>query len=67
MVSKFTLAHNATTDQQHNKAKKEADIEATIDTELEKKRVENGWALNDRQYKTFRNWYIQYRKDTWHK
>jgi len=67
VISKFTLAYNATTDQGHNKAKKEAEIESTIDTELEKKRQEKNWALDDQQYQTFRNWYIQYRKDTWHK
>jgi len=67
MVAKFQLATNATNDQLNNKQRKEAEIQATIEQELERKRLENGWAVNDQQYITFRTWYVQYRLDHWHK
>jgi hypothetical protein len=67
VVSKFILSYNATRDQQQNKRTKEAEIAKQIDAELEKKREENHWALDDDQYKKFRDWYIDYRKNTWHK
>lgn len=67
VVAKFTLSYNATSDQSDKKKSKEAEIEKTIEKELEAKRKENNWAVDDAQYITFRNWYVQYRKDTWHK
>jgi len=67
VVAKFTLAYNSTNDQAVKKKTREAQIVKTIQSELEAKRKEKGWALDDKQYTTFRNWYVQYRKDTWHK
>jgi hypothetical protein len=67
VVAKFTLSYNATDDQMDKKKSKEAEIEKTIEKEIEAKRKENNWAVDDQQYITFRNWYVQYRKDTWHK
>jgi len=67
VTAKFTLSYNATTDQDDKKKSKEAEIVKTIEKELESKRKENSWAVDDSQYLTFRNWYVQYRKDTWHK
>lgn len=67
VVAKFTLASNATGEQADKKKTKESEIEKSIDKELESKRQENHWAVDDQQYITFRDWYIKYRKDTWHK
>jgi len=67
VVAKFTLSYNATDTQVDKKKSKEGEIEKTIEKELEAKRKENNWAVDDKQYITFRNWYVQYRKDTWHK
>lgn len=67
MVAKFTLAYNATSDQEAKKINKEAELEQTVDADLTGKRLENKWAMNDDQYISFRNWYVQYRKDRWHK
>jgi len=67
VTAKFILSYNATPEQQKNMDKKLNDIAKSIDQELEKKRQEKQWALDNEQYQTFRDWYIQYRKDTWHK
>jgi len=67
VTAKFTLASNATGEQIEKKKTKEAQLEATIERELESKRTENNWAVDDQQYITFRDWYIKKRKDTWHK
>jgi len=67
VTSKFILSYNATPEQQKSMDKKLNDIAKSIDQELEKKRQEKQWALDNEQYQTFRDWYIQYRKDTWHK
>jgi len=67
VVAKFTLSYNATGDQAIKKKSKEAEIEKTIDAELETKRKENNWAVDDQQYIVFRTWYVGYRKNLWHK
>jgi hypothetical protein len=67
VLAKFILANNASDDQVTQKKAKEKDIEKSLDVELEKKRQENNWAVNAAEYITFKNWYIQFRKDQWHK
>jgi hypothetical protein len=67
VLAKFSLASNASDEQTAQKAAKEKDIENSLGVELEKKRTENNWAVNDGQYVTFKSWYIQFRKDQWHK
>lgn len=47
------------------KLKKEAQIEESVMKELEERR--RTWDVNNGQFDRFRQWYIGYRKDIWHK
>jgi len=67
VVAKFTLAYNATEDQEGKKKAKEADIRKTVDGELAQKRQDKGWAVTDQEYEAFRDWYVQNRLDLWYK
>jgi len=67
VLAKFILAYNATSDQQEKKRAKEAELEKSIDADVEKQRAKNNWAVTDQEFITFRNWYIDYKKNTWHK
>ncbi|KRX72887.1 hypothetical protein T06_334 [Trichinella sp. T6] len=67
VVAKFTLAHNATAEQERKKIDKEKQIKMVVDRELEAKRKENGWSLSNSEYIAFRDWYVKARQDSWHR
>ncbi|VDN06079.1 unnamed protein product [Thelazia callipaeda] len=65
LVAKLRLAMNATGDVEEKKRIKEASIEENIQKELEERR--KSWDINNGQFEKFRQWYINYRKDIWHR
>uniref|UniRef100_A0A915K6B8 DUF7753 domain-containing protein n=1 Tax=Romanomermis culicivorax TaxID=13658 RepID=A0A915K6B8_ROMCU len=67
VTAKFTLSTNATDDQEKQKFNKEQEIERDIERDLTKRRLENGWDVDNEQYLVFKRWFTQLRKDQWHK
>lgn len=65
VVAKLRLAFNATGLLEQKRRNKEAQIEETVMRELEERR--RTWNVNNGQFERFRQWYIDYRKDIWHK
>lgn len=65
VVAKIRLAYNATEAILQKKLRKEAQIEESVLKELEERR--RTWDVNNGQFDRFRQWYIGYRKDIWHK
>lgn len=65
VVAKFTLAHNATLAQEQKRTKKVTEISAVWSKELEKRRPT--WDVGNGHFEKFREWYIQYQRDLWHK
>lgn len=65
VVAKLRLAANATGEIAEKKRLKEALIEESVEKELEERR--KNWDINNGQFEKFRQWYIDYRKDIWHK
>uniref|UniRef100_A0A914WBG2 DUF7753 domain-containing protein n=1 Tax=Plectus sambesii TaxID=2011161 RepID=A0A914WBG2_9BILA len=65
VVAKFKLAYNATGNVLSKRANKERQIEQTVLAELEERR--RTWDVNNGQFEKFRDWYIEYRKNLWHK
>uniref|UniRef100_A0A0K0FJI2 DUF7753 domain-containing protein n=1 Tax=Strongyloides venezuelensis TaxID=75913 RepID=A0A0K0FJI2_STRVS len=65
VVAKIKLALNATADIAEKKAIKEGQIERTVLRELEERK--RNWDVNKGQFEKFQEWYINYRKNVWHK
>ncbi|VDK76622.1 unnamed protein product [Gongylonema pulchrum] len=65
VVAKLRLAANATPEIAQKKRIKEELITETVQKELEERR--RSWDVNNGQFEKFRQWYIDYRKDIWHK
>jgi len=65
VVAKFRLAHNATGAVRTKRINKEKQIEQTVLRELEDRR--RTWDVNNGQFEKFRQWYVEYRKNLWHK
>jgi len=65
VIAKFTLAHNATAPQEEKKRVKEEEITGVWTKELEQRR--STWDVGNGHFEKFREWYIQYQKDLWHK
>ena len=65
VVAKIRLAYNATNNIQRKKDTKEAQIEKTVLRELEERR--KTWDINRGQFEKFQDWYIEYRKNIWHR
>lgn len=65
VVAKLRLAFNATGIVKQKKAAKEAQIEESVMRELEERR--RTWDVNNGQFDRFRQWYIEYRKNIWHR
>uniref|UniRef100_A0A914YF36 DUF7753 domain-containing protein n=1 Tax=Panagrolaimus superbus TaxID=310955 RepID=A0A914YF36_9BILA len=59
------MAYNATGGIQRKKSTKEAQIERTVLRELEERK--RTWDINRGQFEKFQQWYIEYRKNIWHK
>uniref|UniRef100_A0A1I8EI92 DUF7753 domain-containing protein n=1 Tax=Wuchereria bancrofti TaxID=6293 RepID=A0A1I8EI92_WUCBA len=65
VVAKLRLAANATDEIAGRKRIKETLIEENIRKELEERG--KTWNIGNEQFEKFRLWYINYRKDTWHR
>lgn len=65
MVAKLRLAANATGEIAERKRIKEELIEETIRKELEERR--RTWNVGDEEFGKFQLWYVNHRKDVWHK
>ncbi|VDN87890.1 unnamed protein product [Brugia pahangi] len=65
VVAKLRLAANATDEIARRKRIKETLIEENIRKELEERG--KTWNIGNEQFEKFRLWYINYRKDTWHR
>ncbi|KAK6103389.1 hypothetical protein QQG55_12300 [Brugia pahangi] len=65
VVAKLRLAANATDEIDRRKRIKETLIEENIRKELEERG--KTWNIGNEQFEKFRLWYINYRKDTWHR
>ncbi len=65
VVAKIRLAFNATGTIAEKRANKEAQIEESVQRELDERR--RNWDVNNGQFDKFRQWYIDYRKNLWHK
>jgi hypothetical protein len=65
VIAKIRLAYNATGSVQRKKDTKEAQIEKTVLRELEERR--RTWDINRGQFEKFQQWYIEYRKNIWHR
>ncbi|CAJ0945765.1 unnamed protein product, partial [Mesorhabditis belari] len=65
VIAKIRMAFNATGQIARKKAMKETQIEETVLRELEERR--RTWDVNNGQFDKFRQWYIEYRKNIWHK
>ncbi|PAV90122.1 hypothetical protein WR25_13326 [Diploscapter pachys] len=65
VIAKIRLAFNATGAVERKKRVKEAQIEETVARELEERR--RTWDVNNGQFDKFSQWYIEYRKNLWHK
>ncbi|KAI6183457.1 hypothetical protein M3Y97_00491200 [Aphelenchoides bicaudatus] len=65
IVAKVRLAFNATGNIARKRALKEAQIERMVASELEERR--NTWDINKGQFDKFQQWYVDYRKNIWHR
>uniref|UniRef100_A0A7E4VPI5 DUF7753 domain-containing protein n=1 Tax=Panagrellus redivivus TaxID=6233 RepID=A0A7E4VPI5_PANRE len=65
VVAKIRMAYNATNAINNKRSTKEAQIEATVMRELEERR--RNWDINRGQFEKFQSWYIEYRKNIWHR
>ncbi|WKX95452.1 hypothetical protein Q1695_012144 [Nippostrongylus brasiliensis] len=65
VIAKIRLAFNATGTIARKRLLKEAQIEETVAKELEERR--RTWDVNNGQFDKFSQWYIEYRKNIWHK
>jgi len=65
LVARFYLAHNSTPEQTTKRLEKEKEINAHWDTELVTRRRE--WNVSDAEFGPFRDWYLKFQRDTWHK
>ncbi|VDM52145.1 unnamed protein product [Angiostrongylus costaricensis] len=65
VIAKVRLAFNATGAIERKRLLKEAQIEDTVAKELEERR--RTWDVNNGQFDKFSQWYIEYRKNIWHK
>ncbi|CAD6199943.1 unnamed protein product [Caenorhabditis auriculariae] len=65
VIAKIRLAYNATGAVARKKQLKELQIEETVAKELEDRR--RTWDVNNGQFEKFSQWYIDYRKNLWHK
>ncbi|PIO61257.1 hypothetical protein TELCIR_17227, partial [Teladorsagia circumcincta] len=65
VIAKIRLAFNATGSVERKRLLKEAQIEETVAKELEERR--RTWDVNNGQFDKFSQWYIEYRKNIWHK
>ena len=65
MIAKFKLSHNGTDTQLRKKQKKESEIEEVVRNELQHRK--DNWDPRRGRFETFQDWYIQYRKDAWHR
>ncbi|TMS40230.1 hypothetical protein L596_006632 [Steinernema carpocapsae] len=65
VVAKIRLAFNATGVVEQKRLAKEFQIEETVNKELEERR--RNWDINNGQFDKFRQWYVDYRKNVWHK
>uniref|UniRef100_A0A8R1DSR3 DUF7753 domain-containing protein n=2 Tax=Caenorhabditis japonica TaxID=281687 RepID=A0A8R1DSR3_CAEJA len=65
VIAKIRLAFNATGSILRKRELKEEQIEATVAKELEERR--RTWDVNNGQFDKFSQWYIEYRKNLWHK
>lgn len=59
------MAFNATGGIARKRALKEAQIERMVAAELEERR--STWDINKGQFDKFQQWYIDYRKNIWHR
>lgn len=65
VVAKLRLAANATANIREKKRIKEMQIEDAVRKELEQRR--QSWDVNNGQFEKFRQWYLDFRKDLWHR
>ncbi|EYC07889.1 hypothetical protein Y032_0068g187 [Ancylostoma ceylanicum] len=65
VIAKIRLAFNATGNIERKRMLKEAQIEESVARELEERR--RTWDVNNGQFDKFSQWYIEYRKNIWHK
>ncbi|ETN78004.1 hypothetical protein RB195_017446 [Necator americanus] len=65
VIAKIRLAFNATGNIERKRLLKEAQIEESVARELEERR--RTWDVNNGQFDKFSQWYIEYRKNIWHK
>ncbi|GMR36999.1 hypothetical protein PMAYCL1PPCAC_07194, partial [Pristionchus mayeri] len=65
VIAKIRLAHNATGLVARKKQLKEEQIEQSVARELDQRRAT--WDVNNGQFDKFSQWYIDYRKNVWHK
>uniref|UniRef100_A0A915Q0Z7 DUF7753 domain-containing protein n=1 Tax=Setaria digitata TaxID=48799 RepID=A0A915Q0Z7_9BILA len=65
VVVKLRLATNATVEIAEKKRIKEELIGETIKKELEERRKK--WDVSNEQFEKFRQWYINHRRETWHR
>ncbi|CAI5440804.1 unnamed protein product [Caenorhabditis angaria] len=65
VIAKIRLAFNATGPVLRKRLLKESQIEETVAKELEERR--RTWDVNNGQFDKFSQWYIEYRKNLWHK
>ncbi|VDN56963.1 unnamed protein product [Dracunculus medinensis] len=65
IVARLRLAYNATKEIAQKRALKEKQIEEMITRELEEKR--RTWDVTNGEFQRFQKWYINYRKNLWHK
>lgn len=59
------MAFNATGAIAHKRSLKEAQIEKMVATELEERK--QTWDINKGQFEKFQQWYMDYRKNVWHR
>ncbi|KAI6232706.1 hypothetical protein M3Y99_00994500 [Aphelenchoides fujianensis] len=65
VVAKVRLAFNATGSVAKKRELKESQIERMVERELEERK--ESWDINRGQFEKFRDWYINYRKNVWHR
>ncbi|CAJ0586607.1 unnamed protein product, partial [Mesorhabditis spiculigera] len=65
VIAKIRLAFNATGAIAKKREQKEEQIQQTVLRELEERR--RTWDVNNGQFDKFSQWYIEYRKNIWHK
>jgi len=65
VIAKIRMAYNATAAIIKKRETKEAQIEKTVMKELEERK--RTWDINRGQFEKFQQWYIEYRKNIWHR